>query len=74
MLGTHRSMESTLVPLTDDNICILITDSGVKHELTGSEYPLRRAQCEAVARILNKEFLRDVTREELEGIHKVFIT
>jgi galactokinase len=63
-----------LIPLTDDSICILITDSGVKHELTGSEYPLRRAQCEEVARILNKEFLRDVTREELEGIHKIFLT
>ena len=62
-------MEGRPVPLLDDRISILIIDSGVKHELSGSEYPQRRSQCEFVSKTLNKEFLRDVSREELEGIH-----
>lgn len=62
-----RSMEGTHVPLNDPNICVLIVNSGVKHQLSGSEYPLRRSQCEEAARILKVDFLRDVTREDLEG-------
>lgn len=42
-------------------------DSGVKHELSGSEYPLRRSQCEKAAKILGAECLRDVSRTYLEG-------
>ena len=60
-------MEGKQIPLLDANVCVLITDTGVKHELSESEYPQRRSQCEKVARILNKEFLRDVSRQELEG-------
>lgn len=66
MLLDCKSMEGRPVPLLDDRISILIIDSGVKHELSGSEYPQRRSQCEFVSKTLNKEFLRDVSREELE--------
>lgn len=62
-----KSMEARHVPLDDPSVCVLIIDSGVKHQLSGSEYPLRRAQCEQAAKTLNAEFLRDVSREELEA-------
>ncbi|XP_068162159.1 galactokinase isoform X1 [Antennarius striatus] len=61
-----RSLEATPVPLTDPNLVILITNSNVKHSLTGSEYPTRRRQCEEAASILGKESLRDATMKDLE--------
>lgn len=62
-----RSLEATPFPLTDPELSVLITNSNVRHELTGSEYPTRRKQCEEAARVLNKEALRDASMEELEA-------
>lgn len=61
-----RSLEATPVPLLDSNLVILITNSNVKHSLTGSEYPTRRKQCEQAAAILGKNSLREATLKELE--------
>ncbi|CAL8262476.1 unnamed protein product [Arctogadus glacialis] len=61
-----RSMEATLVPLSDPSVVILITNSNVKHKLTGSEYPTRRKQCMEAAAILGKRSLRDATLQDLE--------
>ena len=36
-----RSYESKLVRMDDPDVIVLITNSNVKHELTGSEYPSR---------------------------------
>ncbi|XP_033112485.1 galactokinase-like [Anneissia japonica] len=62
-----RSMESKLVGLTDPNIVVLVTNSNVKHKLTGSEYPLRRKQCYKAAKVLGKNSLRDATMDELQS-------
>ena len=62
-----RSLETSLVPLSDPKLAVLITNSNVRHSLGSSEYPLRRRQCEEVARALGKESLREVQPEELEG-------
>lgn len=62
-----RSLEATAVPLADPGLVILITNSNVKHALTGSEYPSRRRQCEEAAAIMGKSSLRDATRQDLEG-------
>lgn len=62
-----RSLETSLVPLSDPKLAVLITNSNVRHSLGSSEYPLRRRQCEEVARALGKESLREVRLEELEG-------
>lgn len=59
-------MTSTLIPFSDPNIVVLITDSRVKHELTGSEYPTRRKQCQQAALILKKLSLRDATLQDIE--------
>lgn len=55
------------MPLSDPKLAVLITNSNVRHSLGSSEYPLRRRQCEEVARALGKESLREVQTEELEG-------
>lgn len=59
-------MTSTLIPLSDPNIVVLITDSNVKHQLTGSEYPTRRKQCQQAALLLKKLSLRDATLEDID--------
>lgn len=55
------------MPLSDPKLAVLITNSNVRHSLGSSEYPLRRRQCEEVARALGKDSLREVQLEELEG-------
>ncbi|XP_036268424.1 galactokinase [Pipistrellus kuhlii] len=62
-----RSLETSLVPLSDPKLAVLITNSNVRHALASSEYPLRRRQCEEVAQALGKESLREVQMEELEA-------
>ncbi|KAM4663963.1 galactokinase [Discoglossus pictus] len=63
-----RSLEVTPLPLTDPGLAVLITNSNVKHELTGSEYPARRRQCEETAKALGKETLRDASLGELKAM------
>ena len=60
-------MEAKLVAMTDPELVVLVTNSNVRHELTGSEYPTRRKQCETAAAALGKPSLREVTMAELEG-------
>ncbi|XP_004709346.1 galactokinase [Echinops telfairi] len=62
-----RSLETSLVPLSDPKLTVLITNSNVRHSLGSTEYPLRRRQCEEVAQALGKESLREVQLEELEA-------
>ncbi|KAM3844906.1 galactokinase [Vipera latastei] len=61
-----RSLETRLVPLTDPDLVVLITNSNVRHTLTGSEYPTRRRQCEEAANLLGKASLREATMSDLE--------
>jgi galactokinase len=61
-----RSRKTELVPMTDATVAVLIINTNVKHELTGSEYPARRKQCETAAKILGVPSLRDATPEALE--------
>lgn len=68
-----RSMESQLVPFHDPNVIILITNSNVRHELSGSEYPSRRKCCEDAVKLIGKTSMRDVTMHDLEA-HKEKMT
>ena len=67
-----RSHETRQVKLDDPNTTILITNSNVKHELTGSEYPTRRKQCEQATAALAEHFgdsieaLRDADIKQLD--------
>jgi len=67
MLVDCRSAEPELVPFADPEIAILITNSNVRHELTGGEYAERRSQCEEVANRMDIPALRDATLEQLEN-------
>jgi galactokinase len=61
-----RSRKPELVPMSDPSVALLITNTNVKHELTGGEYAKRRAQCEAAAKILGVASLRDATSAALQ--------
>jgi galactokinase len=61
-----RTETAELVALDDPDVAVLVINSNVKHELTGSEYPERRAACEQAAKLLGVPALRDVTPVELE--------
>merc|ERR1719361_2679447 len=61
-----RSMEGRLVPLSDPGVAVLITNSNVKHQLTGSEYPARRAACLDSAKLFGVKSLREVSAALLE--------
>ena len=63
-----RSLKPELVPMTDPSVTVLIINTNVKHELTGSEYPARRKQCETAAKILGVPSLRDATADALESV------
>lgn len=70
-----RSNDYTLVPYGKgkDTPVILVTNSCVKHSLSGSEYPDRVRQCkEAVATLQSKypyiKSLRDATMEQLDEL------
>ena len=61
-----RSRETELVPMSDRSVELLITNTNVKHELTGGEYARRRAECEEAARVMGVASLRDADAEGLE--------
>lgn len=63
----NRSLESTLVPLDNPDITLVITNSNVRHTLSGTEYPTRRRQCAEAAAALGKKSLRNATLKDLEG-------
>jgi galactokinase len=61
-----RSLETQTVPLELGAVSVLICDTRVKHELSSSEYNLRRAECLRASNILAKSIpgvrtLRDVS-------------
>ncbi len=55
-----RDLSYSHVPLPGDEVSVVVCDSKVKRELTGSEYNLRRAQCAEGVRLLSK-FLPGIT-------------
>ncbi len=67
-----RDLSYTYVPFERDDIHIVLCDTQVRRALTGSEYNVRRAQCEAGVALLQRhnpeiQSLRDVTLELLEA-------
>ncbi len=68
-----KTYESKEYLLNNSDVAILIINSNVKHQLEGSEYSDRRAQCELVSKILGKKSLRDATMADLNGLLTDFI-
>ena len=55
------------------HVAVVIANSNVKHELSGSEYPTRRKQCEQAVAALAERFegitaLRDTTMKQLDEL------
>lgn len=67
MLLDCRDYSTKLVPFTSPDLSILIINSRVKHQLSGSEYPERRAACFDSAKILGVKTLRDLNMEQLDS-------
>ena len=70
MLIDCRSQEIKSVPFRDSNVSVLITNSNVQHQLTGTEYAERRAECNAALKIFGATSWRDVTMEFVEQHRK----
>lgn len=70
MLLDCRSQSVELVPMDDSSVTILIANSNVRHELTGGEYAQRRAECEAAAKTLGVETLRDACCEQVDAVRE----
>lgn len=66
MLLDCQSQQIQMVPLGDNDITVLITNSNVQHELSGGEYGQRRAQCQAAKEKLGGQSWRAVTLQDLE--------
>jgi galactokinase len=63
-----RSFEAEFVPLPDGRYSWLLADSRVHHEHAASAYNERRAECEAAARALGLDSLRDAVESDLARI------
>jgi len=66
-----RSLDYKYYPFTWDSVRVLLCDTKVRRTLAGSEYNVRRAQCEAGVSVIQKthndvKSLRDVTLEMLK--------
>lgn len=61
-----RSLETLSVPMPKD-MAVMIINSNVKRGLVGSEYNVRRQQCEEAAAFFKATALRDVTIEQLNA-------
>jgi len=72
MLLDTRGLECTFVSLPSE-VCILVCDTKVRHELASSEYNRRRLDCEAGVAALQHakpsvRALRDVALEQLDAV------
>ncbi len=65
MLLDCRSRQIEHIPFVDPNVTVLIINTNVKHELTGSEYAERRGQCESATRKLGAQSPRVIAPAEL---------
>jgi galactokinase len=66
-----RSLEAKQIPFLTNETAVVICDSNVKHELSASEYNVRRAECERGVEILRGflpeiKQLRDIGIEDFE--------
>ena len=65
-----RDQSTRIVPLSDGGVCLLVSNTNVRHSLASGEYGARRAQCHDAARKLGLASLRDATLDMLQpGAH-----
>ncbi len=62
--------EYKYIPFHLDSTRIYLVDSGIKHELSSSEYNKRRKQCELALEAMGKKSFREVTMEDVEKLNE----
>ncbi len=67
-----RNLTHETAPFRTDTVKLIVSDTGVRHSLAGSEYNKRRAQCERGAAFFANELsnvknLRDLTPEDISA-------
>mgnify|MGYP003674290458 CR=1 FL=1 len=67
MMLDCQSQQIRHVPFDSNGVSVLITNSNVKHELSGGEYAQRRAQCDSALEKLGAGSWRDVTPSVLDS-------
>ena len=71
LLIDTKTLEYKPVPLNLDRNAVVIVNSGVRHSLAGSEYGLRRRECEEALRDMRQdgkpEYLCSLSPEEFEA-------
>ncbi|XP_058454022.1 galactokinase-like isoform X2 [Malaya genurostris] len=63
-----RSLSTTQIPFEAAGLAVLICNSSVKHELSSSEYPARRKQCQEALQLMGLESYRDATERNLDAL------
>jgi len=70
-----RSLQTKSVALDKaeggNEVAFLVVNSNVKHQLSGSEYPQRRADCYEAAKVIGVKSLRDATMGALRGLSRL---
>ena len=67
MLIDCLSKGCQLVPFDSSDVSVLITNSNVKHELTGGEYANRRSDCDQALAKIGKQSWRDVALADIDA-------
>jgi galactokinase len=62
-----RSEDVTPVPLWDEDLVLLVVDSGMRHDLADGAYAQRRDECVEACRRLGVDSLRDVDLAAIEA-------
>jgi len=61
-----KSLKADHAPINSEQVSVVVVNSNVRHELSNSEYPVRRQQCEAAAKTLGIDSLRSLSVEAFE--------
>jgi len=59
-------MQETVIPFSDPDVAVIITNSNVKRSLAQSAYVERLEQCRSAASALGKSSLRDASENDVE--------
>ncbi|XP_052869513.1 galactokinase-like [Anopheles cruzii] len=63
-----RSLDTVPIPVEAPELAVLICNSSVKHELSSSEYPVRRKQCQDALKLMGLGSYRDANLDHLKAL------
>uniref|UniRef100_U5EZ50 Putative galactitol metabolic process n=1 Tax=Corethrella appendiculata TaxID=1370023 RepID=U5EZ50_9DIPT len=68
LLINCQNLETSQIPFETNDLAVLICNSNVKHELSSSEYPTRRKQCNQALKLMGLKSYKDATLGDLEAL------